>query len=148
MSIKHEKLYNWVQHNSSFYSVQLYDVKDIILEQKKIDDGNVRILCLSVLIYLYAIIIYICIHDINVDVVRIHWEKTIVSFIIMVICIQVIPTYFMSNHSYLLSNNLCVSCLINIVCELTAAQLLCATHKLSQSFLVHEREIFIKTRCE
>ena len=74
--------------------------------------------------------IYICIHDINVDVVRIHWEKTIVSFIIMVIYIQVIPTSFMSNLSYLLSNTLFVSCLINIVCELTAARLLCATHKL------------------
>ena len=36
MSIKHEKMYNWVQHNSSFYSVQLYDVKEIILEQKKL----------------------------------------------------------------------------------------------------------------
>ena len=36
MSIKHEKLYNWVQHNRSFYSVQLYDVKEIILEQKKL----------------------------------------------------------------------------------------------------------------
>ena len=39
MSIKHEKLYNCVQRNSSFYSVQLYDVKAIILEQKKIVDG-------------------------------------------------------------------------------------------------------------
>ena len=53
MSIKHDKLYNWVQHNSSFYSVQLYDVKEIILEQKKLsmayDHHSILVYYISIL---------------------------------------------------------------------------------------------------